>query len=89
MAFWKGDSDKRRFSLALVEVLQSRVRLKGRPKKRQRADGFFRIEAYLSPKERQALEEIAESHRLSRSKVIRSLIRMFKATDIDGQEDTK
>ena len=88
MAFWRDVKDKRRFSSALVEVLQSRVKLRGRPKKRQRADGFYRVEAYFSPEERQALAEIAESNSLSTSKVLRTLLRMFRAAPIDGQEDS-
>ena len=86
MKLWRGPKDDERLSLALVETLRSRVKLRGRPQKRQRADGFYACVAYLSPLERKTLMEIAAANSLSQSKVIRTLIRMYRTTKIDGME---
>jgi len=87
MRMFRGPKDDERFSLALVEVLRSRVKLKGRPQKRQRADGFYAFTSYLSPLERKTLKEIAAANSLSQTKVIRTLIRMYRSTKIDGMEE--
>lgn len=87
MKLWKAQKDEDRFNGAFVEVARCRVKLKGRPRKGQNAEGFQRAMAYLSPQEYESLKEISEAYHLSRSKVIRTMIRMFKATPIDGMEE--